>query len=121
MIDWLRQPRRAPFGGLPLTLIGVAVLVLAGGYSGPEIVHGTSTLPVIQLEAETVLEGNLEIITEDSDQGSRTLYFLIFEDRRVALRFTTGNPLNLTTGTRVRVRGRWDPDETLVVTAIEKL
>ena len=76
--------------------------------------------PVSQANAETTLEGNVEVITEDSDQGSRTLYFLIVGDRRVPLRFTA-RPLNLTTGTRIRVRGRWERDDTLVVTAIERL
>jgi hypothetical protein len=101
-------------------LIGVVAFVLASGCARPDILRGEVKPPSRQAEAETTLEGPVEVIIEDSDQGSRTLYFLIFGDRRVPLRFTT-KPLNLTSGTRVRVRGRYDPDDTLVVTAIERL
>ena len=76
--------------------------------------------PVGRAEAEATLEGAVEVITEDSGQGSRTLYFLIVADRRIPLRFTE-RPLNLTTGARVRVRGKSEPDGTLVVTTIERL
>jgi hypothetical protein len=101
-------------------LVSVVAFVLASGCASPEVLRGAVKPTVGQAEAETTLEGNVEVITEDSDQGSRTLYFLIFGDRRVPLRFTA-KPLNLATGTRVRVRGRWEPDDALLVTAIEKL
>ena len=100
--------------------MNVAAIVLAGECAKPEVIHGAVKRPVSQANAEKTLEGNVEVITEDSDQGSRTLYFLIVGDRRVPLRFTA-RPLNLTTGTRIRVRGRWERDDTLVVTAIERL
>ena len=100
--------------------MSVVVFVLASGCASPQVVRGAVKPPVSQAEAETTLEGNVEVITEDSNQGSRTLYFLILGDRRVPLRFTA-RPLNLTTGTRVRVRGRWEPDDSLLVTTIEKL
>ena len=100
--------------------MSVVAFVLAGACASPEALRAAVRPPVTQAEAETTLEGNVEVITEDSSQGSRTLYFLIVGDRRVPLRFTT-RPLNLTTGTRDRVRGRWEPDDTLLVTAIEKL
>jgi len=102
------------------TLVNVAAIVLASACANPEVLRGAVKPPVSQANAETTLEGNVEVITEDSDQGSRTLYFLIVGDRRVPLRFTA-RPLNLTTGTRIRVRGRWERDDTLVVTAIERL
>ena len=101
-------------------VVSVVVFILASGCASPEVLRGAARPPVRQAEAETTLEGNVEVITEDSEQGSRTLYFLIVGDRRVPLRFTT-RPLNLITGTRVRVRGRWEPDDTLLVIAIEKL
>ena len=103
-----------------LKLLGVAGFVLAVVSACPELLRGASMVPVTQSEAETVLEGSLELLIEDSDQGSRTLYFLITADRRIPLRFTS-KPPNLATGTRVRVRGRWEADDTLVVTAIERL
>jgi hypothetical protein len=77
--------------------------------------------PVAQAGREAVLEGTMEVLIEDSDRGSRTLYFLISRDRRrVTLRFLTA-PTNLSTGTRVRVRGRWEKGDTLVVTKIERI
>ena len=107
-----RRPLRA--------FVAVAAFALAGGCVSPETLRAAAKPPAAQAEAETTLEGNVEVITEDSNQGSRTLYFLIVGDRRVPLRFTV-RPSNLATGTRVRVRGRWEPDDTLLVTAIEKL
>ena len=106
--------------------MGVAAFGLAVVSACPEPLHGASMVqviqmvPVIQSEAETVLEGSLELLIEDSDQGSRTLYFLITADRRIPLRFTS-KPQNLTTGTRECVRGRWEADDTLVVIAIDRL
>ena len=73
-----------------------------------------------QADAETVLEGTIDVIIEDSDRGSRTLYFLVSGDQRVPLRFVR-NPVNLATGTRVRVRGRWEKDNTLLVTDFQRL
>jgi len=108
-------------GRRPLRMfVNVTAFVLATACASPEVLRGAARPPVGQSEAETTLEGKMEVITEDSDQGSRTLYFLIVGDRRVPLRFTA-RPLNLITGTRVRVRGQSDPDGTLVVSAIEKL
>ena len=100
-------------------LRSVVLFVLASGCASPAVLRGAVNPPARQAEADTALEGNLEVIIEDSDQGTRTDYFLILGDRRVPLRFAD-KPPNLTSGTRVRVRGRWDAD-TLVVTAIEKL
>ena len=65
-----------------------------------------------------MVEGNFEVLIEDSDRSSRTLYFLLSGNRRIPLRFLSAPP-ELMTGTRVRVRGRWDKDGTLVVTSIE--
>jgi len=73
----------------------------------------------IQSADDIVLEGTMEVLIEDGDRSSRTLYFLISDHRRVPLRFRRP-PLNLVTGTRVRVRGRW-ADGDLVVSELEKL
>lgn len=58
-----------------------------------------------------MLEGHLEVLIEDSDRGSRTLYCPISDDGRVPLRFIV-DPPDFTTGTRVRVRGLWEADGT---------
>jgi hypothetical protein len=96
------------------------LFVVASGCASAEVLRGAMKPPAGQAEAEATLEGTVEVIIEDSDQGSRLLYFLVFGERRVSLRFTT-RPLNLTSGTRVRVRGRWEADDRLAVTAIERL
>jgi hypothetical protein len=75
---------------------------------------------VAQGDAQTVLEGTLEVLIEDRAHDSRTLYFLTSGDQRVPLQFLQP-PLNFTTGARVRVRGRWDKNHTLVVTSIERI
>jgi hypothetical protein len=66
---------------------------------------------------EATLEGTLEVLVEDSDQGSRTLYFLNTDEMRVALRFS--RPPNLLTGAHVRVRGRWTASGELEVASFE--
>ena len=71
---------------------------------------------VEQKVPETVLEGSLEVLIEDSERTSRTLDFLKSSDRRIALQIERPPP-NLTTGLRVRVTGKWiDPDTFRVVT-----
>lgn len=69
--------------------------------------------------AETVLEGTLEVLIEDSDQGSRILYFLKSGGRRIALQMKRP-PANLTTGLRVRVSGGWIDSDTFRVTTIKR-
>jgi len=74
----------------------------------------------LMTDAQKVLEGNLEVIIEDSDGGSRTLYFLITDDGRVPLRFVTA-PRNLRTGTRVRARGNYEAGGRFVVVSLERV
>jgi len=93
------------------------VLAVAG------VADGVCRIPSpasIQTDADVVLEGTLEVLIEDADRSSRTLYFLISDHRRVPLRFSR-RPANLVTGTRVRVRGRWDADSALVVSELTRL
>ena len=66
---------------------------------------------------EAVLEGTLEVLVEDSNQGSRTLYFLNADRMRVALRFSRSP--NLVTGAQIRVRGRWTANSELEVASFE--
>jgi hypothetical protein len=98
--------------------IAATVLIGACGTFAPDL--RARVPPVLQADETAVLEGTMEVLIEDSDQGSRILYFLTFGDRRVALRFMSP-PANLTTGTRVRVRGRWAEDGQFIVTTFERL
>jgi hypothetical protein len=100
--------------------LSVAAFVLAGACSTPYQLRGARLPQVDQAEANVVLEGSMEVLIEDSKPSSRILYFLISGDRRVPLRFMSPPP-NLTTGTRVRVRGRWAEDHVLVVTSLERI
>ncbi len=51
------------------------------------------------------VEGELEILHEDRDVGSRYLYFLKTGNRRFSLNFAKEPPTDLTSGAKVRVRG----------------
>jgi hypothetical protein len=51
------------------------------------------------------VEGELEILHEDSDHGSRYHYFLNAAGRRLSLQFAAEPPTHLTSGARIRVRG----------------
>ena len=100
-------------------LAGLAALVWVGGAGTAALrLHAQTPPPAGKPGTEAVVEGNLEVLVEDSDRGSRTLYFLLSGNRRIPLRFLA-DPPELATGTRVRVHGRWDKDGTLVVTSIE--
>lgn len=66
---------------------------------------------------EAMLEGTLEVLIEDSTQGSRTHYFLVTDGMRVSLRFSRSP--NLLTGAHLRVRGRWTADGELEVGSFE--
>ena len=98
--------------------VAVAVVLVASACASVTA-GGARTSPLAQDQSDAVLEGHLEVLIEDSDRGSRTLYSLISNDGRVPLRFVV-NPPNLTTGTRVRVRGVWEADGTFRVGTIEK-
>jgi hypothetical protein len=93
--------------------------MLVGSGACPEFVVHAQTRAVAQATEEVALDGTIEMLVEDSDRGSRTLYFLISGDLRVALRFLKA-PTNLTTGTPVRVHGRWN-DSVLVVASFERI
>ena len=106
-----------------MKFLSIAVFVLVGACATAtfEPVRGAPISTVAQAGTTDVLEGTIEVLIEDSDQGSHMLYFLLIPvDRRVALRFASPPP-NLTTGTRVRVRGRWAEDGALVVASFERI
>jgi hypothetical protein len=96
----------------------VVVLLVAGVC--PARMRAAHLASVEQQVPETVLEGTLEVLIEDSDQGSRILYFLKSGDRRFGL-LIERPPANLTTGLRVRVSGGWIDSETFRVTTLKRL
>jgi hypothetical protein len=63
--------------------------------------------PAVQalVEEEMDVEGELEVLHEDRDVGSRFVYFLKTTRRRFALHFAADPPTHLETATRVRVTG----------------
>jgi len=101
-----------------LNRLTIAAFVLVAACATPAPVRCAPAPLVAQADAEVVLEGTMEVLIEDCDQESRTVYFLVSGDRRVALRFPS-RPSSLSTGTRVRVHGRWEKDNVLAVTAFQ--
>ncbi len=105
----------------PRLIAAFAVIIVAfaaGAGSAGRRLHAQAPPPAGEPGTEAIIEGDLEVLIEDSDRGSRVLYFLHAGDERIALRFPS-KPAELATGTRVRVRGRWDNDGALVVASIE--
>jgi hypothetical protein len=107
------------------TVLALALLATLG--FGPAVMTGSacaqsakpSARAAVQ-DAEEVLEGNLEVIVEDSAGGSRTLYFLITGQKRVPLRFVKAPP-SLRTGIRVRLRGNYEAGGRFVVVSFERV
>jgi hypothetical protein len=97
-----------------------AALTLTFGCAGASLVQCAAALQPGQADSEAVLEGVLEVLIEDSNTASRTVYFLIAGSERVSLKFAS-NPPALVTGTRVRVRGHWEADGVLAVTALDRI
>jgi hypothetical protein len=56
------------------------------------------------VEEEVELDGDLEVLHEDSATSSRYLHFLLLDGQRLTLHFAA-DPPRLATGSRVRVRG----------------
>jgi len=104
----------------PLAAFRVLALLLALPWSASAPGRLAPAHFLTQRETEAVFEGTLEVLIEDADHSSRTLYFLISGDQRISLQFQRP-PLDITTGARVRVRGRWDENHALVVTALERI
>jgi hypothetical protein len=96
----------------------LAVALLVAGVC-PSPMCAAPLASVERQVAETVLDGTLEVLIEDSPEGSRILYFLKSGDRRIALQITRP-PANLTTGLRVRVSGSWIDSDTFRVTTIKR-
>jgi hypothetical protein len=58
-------------------LVVAGALALAIGAAGARLVQCAGAAPLGQADAETALEGTLEVLIEDSNATSRTRYFLI--------------------------------------------
>ena len=80
-------------------LVAGLLMLLLGGVT--ESVHAQSIASGILEE----IEGELEILHEDSDRGSRNHYFLKTREGKLALNFEKDPPTHLPSGSRVRVRG----------------
>ena len=98
----------------------LAAFVLAAADVAPALARWPPAPASIQTAADVVLEGTMEVLSEDAARSSRILYFLISDRRRVPLRFER-RPVDLLTGTRVRVRGQWATDGALVVSELTRL
>jgi hypothetical protein len=103
-----------------IALASIAALVPASGCATAAPCGAVQGPPPGQSQVQVVLEGYVEVLIEDSTPDTRTLYFLISEDDRISLRFLV-DPPNLTTGTRIRVGGEYEPDGTFVVSRVERL
>ena len=84
----------------PSLKVTIFLLILAIS-SWAENVFAQSVRPGLVEE----VEGELEILHEDRDVGSRYLYFLKAAGRRLSLNFAKDEPTYLTSGAKVRVRG----------------
>lgn len=70
--------------------------------------HIRATLPSAAqayVEMDEEVEGDLEVLYEDRDQGSRTLYFIEAAGKRLSLHFAAEPPTELLTGSHIRVHG----------------
>ena len=84
----------------PSLKVTIFLLILAIS-SWAENVFAQSVRPGLVEE----VEGELEILHEDRDVGSRYLYFLKTGNRRFSLNFAKEPPTDLTSGAKVRMRG----------------
>ena len=89
--------------GATWVVLSLLLLPLVGGWT--PLAAQAPQSPVAETQT---LEGNLEVLYEDSDRGSRLLHFLDTGAQRLPLRFQGAAP-DLPSGSRVRVRGNPPP------------
>src|ERR1051325_6004323 len=109
--------RLTRFGGPSLVVLFAALLIPAAACASASR-GGNATPPATVSDGEVVLEGTLEVLVEESNAGSRILFFLV-TDRRVPLHFA--NRPNLSTGAHVRVHGHLNASGDMDVQSIEVL
>jgi hypothetical protein len=105
--------------GALMTAVVIVALLCSAACAPPARGQVASVQASPDSAAEAVLEGTLEVLVEDSSQGSRTVYFLSTSDMRVELRFSKSP--NLITGAHIRVHGRWAGDKEIQVASFEIL
>src|SRR5258707_4762613 len=84
-----------------LGIIGAIFCIAPRAHSlaADSVLSATSTANNLELE------GELEVVVEDYQDFSRTLFFLRTTEGRVRVRFAHNPPTNLQTGAHIRVRG----------------
>jgi hypothetical protein len=100
-----------------LTLVLSTGCASSGGGAFPTTSREVTAQDSPAVGSHAAMEGSLEVLIEDSSQGSRTLYFLVAGERRVALRFSRSP--NLLTGARIHVEGTWGATGELEVESFE--
>ena len=78
--------------------------VLAAALPGP-VRSALPSLLAAYLEQDAQIDGTLEILHEDSDDGSRYHYFLHSNGTHYSLHFSGSSPDHLLTGATIRVKG----------------
>ena len=110
--------RRGFSWAFPVALVAVLFLVMPG--AAPSLAQGgpPAGLPEqASVQAGAQFEGELEVQFECEDKRSRLLHTLrTANGRRLKLRFE-GAPPDLPSGSRVRVKGRLQDEETLALSA----
>jgi hypothetical protein len=91
--------RRVPFVLVPAVLFA-AILGLTPARAGAQ--EPPAGAPGL---GPVVLDGELEVLYEDHEQGARLVHVLHSNNRRIAIAFAGGVAPDLMTGSRVRVRG----------------
>jgi len=97
--------------------LAVGVMVTAGG--SPRVIaqsQGPSPQASQVAQDNAQLEGELEVVYEDSATGARLKHFLNTSNKRYQLEFTDA-PLDWQSGTKVRATGRLKNADTLALSA----
>ena len=118
--DGLYRPVAAAVAPRVLSFLIVTALVSGGACAAIAAPQGGVRPSAGQDQAGVVLEGHWEVLVEDSTRGSRTIYFLVLDDRRISLRFATPPP-DFPTSTRVRIWGAYEADGTFLVSRLERV
>ena len=100
-----------------MTAVMLAALMFSTACAPPARGRDVAAVASQAPGTDAVLEGTVEVLIEDSNQGSRTLYFLTAGDMRVSLRFS--RPPNLLSGAHIRVQGKWGANGELEVETFE--
>jgi hypothetical protein len=95
-------------------VLAMATLCVALGVSTPVAAQVAAGPPPI-LIADTEVEGEVEVLVEDSPTGARTLHVLHVGQQRIPLNVADNSRPSLETGMRVRARGRLNANGTMTL------